>query len=127
MQAIDSLRDSRDSDTKSSAGDKHETSREMAQVEMENYQIQLNKTLGQKNELAQINADYIRDEITVGSLVETNEGTYFISIGLGKIKMNGSEYFVISSASPIGQQLLQKKKGDQFSFLGREIKIVAVS
>ena len=46
--------ESRNSDTKSSAGDKYETSREMLQIEIHNNETQLNKTLELKKELSLI-------------------------------------------------------------------------
>jgi len=43
--AVDSVKESRNSDTKSSEGDKHETGRAMMQIEPEKNETQLSKAL----------------------------------------------------------------------------------
>lgn len=53
-QSLLATKESRDSDTKSSAGDKYETGREMAQQEIDKQQAQLAKTRFMKNELQAI-------------------------------------------------------------------------
>ena len=53
--AVESAKESRNSDTKSSAGDKHETGRAMMQIELEKNEVQLSKALELKHELNQIN------------------------------------------------------------------------
>ena len=73
-------KESRDSDTKSSAGDKFETGREMMQREMDKLSALVDNTL---NSIAKL--DRIADlpasmVISEGSLVETDQETYFISI-----------------------------------------------
>jgi len=66
----------------------------------------------------------ITDKIELGSIIETNENNYFISVGiLDSIDINGKKYLLISPESPIGQIFLGKKSGDEFEFRGRKIKI----
>lgn len=125
-QLISSGKESRDSDTKSSAGDKHETSRAMIQIEMENNQKQLNKNAALKTELSKINLEREFNTIDFGSLVITTKGNYFISIGIGQVKINNETHFVISLASPIGGALKGKQKGDNISFNKNEIEILDV-
>jgi len=115
--------DSRDSDTKSSAGDKFETSREMAQIELNNLEAQLAKVSKQINELQQISINPT-ERITIGSLVQTNKAIYLIAIPFGKIQNQNATYYVISLASPIGQLLNQKKKGDSIQFNGNNELII---
>ena len=122
---ISATKESRDSDTKSSAGDKFETSREMAQIELNNLESQAAKTAKQLNELHQISTQP-QERISIGSLVKTNKGTYFISIPFGKIIITENTYFVISMASPIGQLFQGKKAGDVMSFNGNEMVIEEV-
>lgn len=121
-QHITATKESRDSDTKSSAGDKFETSREMAQIELNNLETQAAKTAKQLNELQQISTQ-TTDTISLGSLIETDKGIYFISIPFGKIVMNDLTYFAISMASPIGQLLKNKQIGQNIEFNGNLIKI----
>ena len=115
-------KESRDSDTKSSAGDKFETGREMMQREMDKLSALVDNTL---NSIAKL--DRIADlpasmVISEGSLVETDQETYFISIGYGKL---GSVY-AISIESPLGVELKGKKVGDCVEMRGRNITIKSI-
>jgi len=123
QQAVLSAKESRDADTKSSAGDKHETSRELAQVEIEKLEVQLNKTMVLENELSSIDLNKKNDSVVAGSLIFTTQENYFISVGLGKIKLEDEIYYAISLNSPIGEILKFKKVGDEIFFQGRQIVI----
>ena len=123
--SITSTQESRDSDTKSSAGDKFETSREMAQIELNNLENQAEKTARMLNELKQIKTTSTAT-IGYGSLVNTNHGTYFLSIPYGKLQLDDTTYYVISMASPIGQQLNGKTTEDTFVFNGQNYRVTQV-
>lgn len=123
--ALEQAREASNDDTKSSAGDKYETSREMMQQD-----IDRNKRLlidAQEN-LRLLKAVEITDADVVkhGSLVNTNEGMFYISVSAGQLNAEGQVVFAISPASPIGKLLLGKKKGDSFSFNGKNYLIEAV-
>ncbi|OOG19116.1 hypothetical protein BWD42_03980 [Sphingobacterium sp. CZ-UAM] len=116
--ALETARDSSNDDTKSSAGDKYETSREMIQQDINRYQGQLleaNKDLMQLTNIKSTIGDKT-DFVKLGSLVKTNVGFYFIASSIGALKIDHHNVFVISAASPIGQLLLGKKVGDSFLF-----------
>lgn len=116
--ALETARDSSNDDTKSSAGDKYETSREMIQQDINRYQGQLqeaHKDLLQLTNILSVTDD-THNLIKLGSLVKTNTGLYFIATSIGALKIGDTNVFVISSASPIGQLLLGKKIGDSFVF-----------
>lgn len=122
-KGIQSLKESRDSDTKSSAGDKFETSRAMAQMELENYELQLSKTQRQISEINQISLNTSYPKVQLGSVVQCNNGNYFISIAYGKICIKNKDYYAISMASPIGQLLKEKSVGESIQLNGKEIII----
>jgi transcription elongation GreA/GreB family factor len=122
-QAILSAKESRDDETKSSVGDKYETGRTLMQLEVEKNKGLLSKTEKLKSDLSRIDIQKQYKKVEFGSLVYTNSGNYFVSIGIGKIKFEGKNYFCISLASPIGKVLFNKKAGDHFSFNGTEISI----
>ncbi|MCS4226267.1 MULTISPECIES: hypothetical protein [Sphingobacterium] len=116
--ALETARDSSNDDTKSSAGDKYETSREMIQQDINRYQGQLleaNKDLLQLTNIATTITD-ATDFVKLGSLVKTNLGLYFIATSIGALKIDDMNVFAISPVSPIGQLLLSKKTGDSFLF-----------
>jgi len=121
--AVSSAVDARDSDSKSSAGDKHETGRAMMQIELENNQKQLAKAKQLEEELSRINISRPQSTVALGSMVHTSNGNYFISIGLGKV----DGCYAISLASPIGQALQGHQAGDTIDFQGKELKIVDIA
>ena len=63
----------------------------------------------------------------VGSLVKTDKGYFFISIGWGRIQIQNENYFVISIESPIGRLLKNKKEGDSIQFRDTAYDILGVS
>lgn len=124
--AIEMAKESRDSDTKSSAGDKYETGRAMMQMELEKNEAQRSKNFTLKNELSKIDIEKENTKVEFGSLVITDLGKYFISIGIGKIEIDNDSYYAISLASPVGKQLKDKKTGDSFHFQGKEMVIKGI-
>lgn len=100
-------------DTKSSMGDKYETSREMLQQEINNLQIQMNEHLKSQQILKNINPNPHKI-VTLGSLVETEKGKFFIAISLGEITFSQEKIFVISAESPLAKAMNGKKTGESF-------------
>ena len=112
-------------ETKSSMGDKFETSREMVQQEINTLQIQLNENRNARNSLKQINTN-LHQTIGLGSLVETDKGLFYIAVSLGQIIFNEKKIFVISTESPLGKILFGKKKGEEISLNNMKQTINAV-
>ena len=100
-------------DTKSSMGDKYETSREMLQQEINHLQIQLNEHLKSQQILKNINPNPHKI-VTLGSLVETEKGKFFIAVSLGEITFSQEKIFVISAESPLAKAMNGKKTGESF-------------
>jgi len=111
-KTIAELKKSRDHETKSSVGDKFETGRARLQTEIDRYNIQLSKNTQLQNDLSQIDLSKKHQKVTLGSLLITTNGNYFISIGYGRIEVSGNSYYVISLASPVGQLFKHKMVGD---------------
>ncbi len=124
---IASTRDSFASDTKSSAGDKNEVGRAMVQQELDKLEEQRAKLTALQQELARVPLERVFDRVAFGSLVETDQGTYFVAIGLGRIAFEGGSCFAISLASPIGQALKDKSEGDKVLFNGKTITLVKIA
>lgn len=125
-KAIDDAQYALTEETKSSAGDKYETSREMIQQDFNRYQSQLNNANTDKNVLLQINSEIDHEEVLLGSVITTNNGIYFLSISIGAITVSGTSIFVVSPASPIGQILWGKKTNDTFEFNQKKNTILHV-
>ncbi len=126
--ALETARDSSNDDTKSSAGDKYETSREMIQQDINRYQKQLleaNKDLQQLINIESVIQD-VTDVARLGTLVQTNVGLYLVATSIGVVKIGANNIFVISPASPIGQLLIGRKNGDSFIFNNVNQKVIAI-
>ena len=124
--ALAQAREASNDDTKSSAGDKYETSREMMQQDIDRNKRLLIDAQDNLKVLEAIGHAAAADTISGGSLVHTSEGTFYISISAGQLQAEGATVFAISAASPIGKLMLGKKKGDEFAFNGKKYKINAV-
>lgn len=123
---IKGAQESKNNDTKSSAGDKFETGREMIQAEISKNEAQLATLQQSLRTLLTISTNNASDSIDFGSLVQTNNGCYLISLGLGQIKLNGDSYYAISLASPIGKILKDKKVNDVITFQNRSFTILDI-
>lgn len=92
-------------ETKSTAGDKHETGRAMMQIEQEKISKQLSDLKNQLDELEKIPV-VKHNVISTGALVETDSGVFYIATAIGKMIVDRKEVFVISPQSPVGKQLI---------------------
>ena len=124
QERLASLNEAMKNETKSSVGDKYETGRAMIQNEKEQLMKQLSKSLELRTKLQQINPSKKPDKVALGSLVVCNSGSYYISVGIGKIVLDKQAYFAISVISPIGKLLLNKKIGDEVFFREKKISIM---
>lgn len=119
----DLAKESRDSDTKSSAGDKFETGREMMQREMDKISASIDQSKNQLNFLSKINLNRPYSIVDLGCLIITDQDIYYISIGLGKVEINAELIYAISLDSPIGQIFKGKRVGDILEFRGKTLTI----
>ena len=122
---INSLKESQKNDSKSSMGDKYETGRAMIQLELEKYHSRLGNNNEMLSNLLKINPYLKPKTIQSGSLIQTNYGWFFISIGIGKVTLeNNAEVIVLSPVAPLGRMFLNKEKNDCFSFQDRQYQII---
>lgn len=117
---------SANNETKSSAGDKYETTRSMMQIDKAMNTNQLLSANKLKEDLLKIDISKRHLSAQVGSLVITTQANYFIAIGAGKITLEGKDYFAISLTSPIGVLLMHKKVGEEVVFNKQTIVIQAI-
>lgn len=110
-------------DTKSSAGDKFETGREMAQQDINRNKVLLADAKQQEALLVSLKEAPFSASVRNGSVVLTDQGNFYLSISAGQLKVNEQIYFAISAVSPIGKLLLGKVKGEMFSFNGKNYQI----
>ena len=123
---LNSLVQSRDNETKSSVGDKFETTRALLQSEIGKVKNQLAivkndlllvKTIPQSNFTK--TADF-------GSIVITDQNTYFLSIGIGKLLFEENNVYCISMQAPLSKSLIGKQEGETCTFNGKEYEIIQI-
>ena len=110
------LKESGANETKSTAGDKHETALAMLQIEQANKRTQLQEVLNQKAVLEKIDASLSPEIVVTGSLIRTNRGLFFMSVALGKLLVDNINTIALSPQSPLGQKLMHLRAGDSISF-----------
>lgn len=108
---------------KSTAGDKHETSRAMIHLEQERLGHVYENLTKQLQFINQIKLVDLSGCLQLGSLIQTNEALFYISIGLGKLKFDGREVYVISPIAPIAKAMLNANEG-LFLFNANEYQIL---
>lgn len=126
QQSIDEARAAQKEETKSSAGDKFETTREMMTQEIEKGTALLNKLSEDRNRLLSLLQTDSTESVQQGSLVITSNGKFYVGVSIGAVSMNGEKYQTISSSSPIGHLLLNKKPGEKIQLNEKEYVIDAV-
>ena len=116
QKQLHDLTDSAGNETKRTAGDKHETALAMLQIEQENNSRQLQDALQQKAILEKIDPALQTEQAVRGSIITTNKGIFFLSLGLGKITIDEKTVIALSPESPLGNLLLHTKPGDTCTF-----------
>lgn len=105
-------------ETKSSAGDKHETGRAMLQLERENAGKQLAEIEKSELILNRISTEIVEGPVHLGCVVLTTQANYFIAIAAGEIKIEDQIFYAVSTTSPIAKTLMGKEKEEHFEFRG---------
>ena len=123
QNTIAEIQESLMSETKSSAGDKHETGRAMLQLELEKAGHQLSEVEKLKETLSKIDIHKVSKTVGLGSIVLTSNSNYFISISAGEFIIDGTNYFAISPSTPIGLLLMGKNVGDEVVFREQSFNI----
>ncbi|RTQ50141.1 3-oxoacyl-ACP synthase [Hymenobacter gummosus] len=124
--AIRAAQESANAETKSSAGDKYETGRAMAQNERDRNAVQLHEAKQLLGELQRITPERACDAVRPGALAHTSLGRFYISISAGKLTVGGVDYFAVSAAAPVAQALSGKRAGESATFNGKPIRVDAV-
>ncbi|MBX2907180.1 MAG: hypothetical protein KF744_14135 [Taibaiella sp.] len=121
--AIADAQEAAANETKSSAGDKYETAREMMTQDINMNQARLAELYKLKAELTLVPTTGVNSHVQIGSVVHTTNGNYYISISIGKMVADGKTFYAISTSSPIGAKMLGLQAGDSFEQGGKKIVI----
>ena len=112
------------SEEKSSAGDKYETSRAMSHLEIAMHSRQLSSNRLELASLLNVDCNKIYDTTTTGSIVFCKGGVFFIAAGLGKLPFEGLDLYLLSPLAPLASVLFDKKVGGIFTFNKTELSII---
>ena len=123
QKTIEEIQKALQTETKSSAGDKHETGRAMLQLEREKVGQQLAEINKTKMVLSKVSLDKKSNVVTLESLVYTNQSNYFVAISAGKLMVGNKSFYAISANTPIGKLLMGKTVGNNINFNGNNIEI----
>jgi hypothetical protein len=113
------------SETKSSMGDKYETSREMVAQEIRNLQRQLSEVRNQMDALARLNNAPCK-LAELGALVETGAGLFYIAAPVGQLNLDGRKIMTVSPEAPLVKAMQGLKTGDSFTLNNTKQVLVAI-
>ncbi|MFY7828563.1 MAG: transcription elongation factor [Flectobacillus sp.] len=125
--AMQAAQASANEESKSSAGDKYETARAMGQLDRDMYARQYEQARQERVLIERIEPLHTPLHVSLGALVHTSMGFFFIAVSLGSIKVQGQTVMVVSSQSPIGALLMGKVVGDSFDFRGKKHQIQQIA
>ncbi|MCX2743272.1 3-oxoacyl-ACP synthase [Mangrovivirga sp. M17] len=118
--------ESANNETKSSAGDKYETGRAMAQLEKDKYATQLSEARKLYRALDNLDPAKVKSKVEPGALVYTDSGNYYLSVSVGKIIIDENVFFAISPLTPLAKSIINKTIGETGVFRGKNIKILKI-
>jgi hypothetical protein len=110
-------------ETKSSAGDKFETSREMMNQSRDRLQENAAIIVKHLKSINAINSNKKIESVIPGALIITNFGSFLFGPSIGTISFQNQTLFCLSITSPIGVSFANKIKGEQVEFRGRSYQI----
>ena len=125
-QAMLDARESANSEEKSSAGDKYETSRAMGHLAQEMQSKQLEDARQELDFINRLHVDSLCSSVANGAVVICHDFVFFISLGLGQTELRNIRITFLSPKAPLANFLHQKRKGDSFMFNARKIEILDV-
>jgi transcription elongation GreA/GreB family factor len=125
-QSMINAQEAANEEGKSSVGDKYETGRAMMQIERDKAAQQLDEAFKLKNIIDHISIEAGNEKVIPGSLVITNSKKIFISIGIGKVTIDGEEFLVVAPVSPLGKTLMGLKVNDEILFNKERLTILQI-
>jgi hypothetical protein len=120
--------ESSNSETKSSAGDKYEIGRAMAQQERDRHAAQFHEAQQLQGAMQKLNPELASDTVRLGALASTSLGLFYVSISAGRLATaDGQEFMAVSPAAPLAVALHGRRAGEEVVFNGKPVRIDAVS
>jgi len=124
---LKALEQSINEDTKSSAGDKFETGREMMRQEIGKVENQFRQNQTFLKEISHLFESFKPStKIMEGNLICWGNDWLFISASIGQLIVDEKKVFLLSKNSPLGQALMGKRAKDVITFRGQSKTITEV-
>lgn len=127
QEELNSIIESRNNESKSSAGDKYETGRAMMQLAEQQAQTQLAKQHTILKQITEVKNAKAATKVELGSLVKTNNGDFYLAVGIGEVDTTSGKYICISPISPIGKAFRNKSAEETFTFMGKQYEIISIT
>lgn len=127
QEEMEQTQRSANEETKSSAGDKYETGRAMAQLGLEMNGTQLHEAEALLTALQRVANARVDGKVIPGAVVETSQGRYYVAISIGRVEVGGKSFYAISPNAPIAGAMMGKCAGECFHWQGKEVKIESVA
>lgn len=106
--------------------DLYDSYRNQMMSKREMFAQQLQKIQEQVEILRRVDMTRTYKSVRFGAIVITESQRLFIAAGIGKVVVDGDEYFVISAMVPFYSAIDGKKAGDTFEFRGKKEKVLEV-
>lgn len=120
------LQDATSSNYKSTAGDKHDTEREMVRMEMDNLAKRIENEQRMLHQVEQCAGKNPTEKVATGSFVQTKDHLLFIGSAFGLLHLEKQAVMGISELSPVGNALLGKKHGETVDIHSRSYRILRI-
>lgn len=124
-EEFESLVEDKTRDTKSSAGDKFETSREMIQQSEKIISSRILELRKQKEAIEKLTTKDC-NKVEFGALVYTNNEIFLFGIGGSKFEIDNLKIIPISFHSPLGHLFKNKAVGDIVSLNSKQYTITNI-
>ena len=122
-QLMEDAQAAANSEEKSSAGDKYETSRAMSHLDKDMHARQLSAHLQELSFVRAIHSDTVYATAVAGACIVCEEVLFFLATGLGKQPVENSAVIFVSPLAPLAKMLIGKKIADTIFFAGRKMVI----
>jgi sortase (surface protein transpeptidase) len=126
LDAMNAAQESANGESKSSAGDKYETSRAMGHLDRDMHARMYQQTREERKLIERIDGNIDFKKGALGAFISTSMGDFFLSVSIGQVKIDEKPIMIISPQSPIGALLMGKMVADKFNFRGKEAEILAI-
>ena len=113
-------------ETKSTVGDKYETARAMLQIDIANCNKQIQILSNEQIICSQIDINKICNSVSLGCLLETNIGIFFVGVAAKKLIVDSTIINFISTEAPIYKVIKGLKINKNLIFNGNKIMILNI-